>query len=172
MRLLVMFSRETHQKIFLPEDYFNLCLFQTKFGLILPCILLKDNRNLMKQRSSMWWWIGLADFMALSHPYTAKDVANSFMENVFKLHNMPNTIVSDRDSIFTSNFWQELFTLQGEKSQMSSTYHPQSGGQIEIVSKCLEQYLRCMTGDKPKEWFKWLLLAKWWYNTSYHFSTH
>lgn len=53
----------------------------------------------------MWWWIGLADFMALSHPYTAKDVANSFMENVFKLHNMPNTTVSDRDSIFTSNFW-------------------------------------------------------------------
>ena len=54
---------------------------------------------------------------------------------------------------------------------MSSSHHPQTDSQTEIVSKCVEQYLRCICGDKPKEWSKWLPLAKWWYNTSFHFSS-
>lgn len=52
-------------------------------------------------------------FMPLSHPYTAKDVAKVFFDQVFKLHGLPSTIVSDRDVVFTSHFWHELFTLQG-----------------------------------------------------------
>lgn len=44
---------------------------------------------------------------------------------------------------------------------MSSAYHPQTDGQTEIVNKCLEQYLRYMTGERPKEWAKWLSLAEW-----------
>lgn len=54
-----------------------------------------------------------AHFMSLSHPYTAKDVAQLFLDNVYKLHGLPATILSDRDAIFTSTFWQELFQLQG-----------------------------------------------------------
>lgn len=52
---------------------------------------------------------------------------------------------------------------------MSSAYHPQTDGQTEIVNKCLEQYLRYMTGERPKEWAKWLSLAE--YNTSFYLST-
>jgi hypothetical protein len=47
--------------------------------------------------------------MALTHPYSAITVAKVFMENVYKLHGMPATIVSDRDNIFLSQFWKELF---------------------------------------------------------------
>ncbi|KAH9657611.1 hypothetical protein KPL70_023155 [Citrus sinensis] len=75
-----------------------------------------------------------AHFMPLSHPYTALDVAQLFLDNVYKLHGLPNSIT-------------------------------------EVVNKCLEQYLRCMVGDRPKEWVKWLPLAEWWYNTSSHLST-
>ena len=107
-------------------------------------------------------------FMALSHPYTAKDVAQVFLDQVYKLHGLPSSIVSDRDAVFTSNFWHELFTLQGCKLCLSSAYHPQTDGQTEILNKCVENYLRCMSGDFPRNWVKWLSLAEWLYNTSYH----
>jgi hypothetical protein len=64
--------------------------------------------------------------MTLTHPYSAITVAKVFMENVYKLHGMPTTIVSDRDNIFLSQFWKELFKQQGVNLQYSTAYHPQS----------------------------------------------
>jgi len=78
------------------------------------------------------------------------------MENVYKLHGMPTTIVSDRDNIFLSQFWKELFKQQGVNLQYSTAYHPQSDGQTEVVNKCIEGYLRCMTGTIPAQWGRWL----------------
>ena len=60
-----------------------------------------------------------AHFCALHHPFTTSTVAQIFMDQVFKLHGMPNSIVSDRDPTFTSNFWQELFKLQGTQLHLS-----------------------------------------------------
>lgn len=111
-----------------------------------------------------------AHFMALSHPYTAKDVAQLFLDNIYKLHGLSATIVSDRDTVFTSTFWQEFFKLQGSQLCLSTAYYPQFDGETEIVNKCLENYLRCMCGDCPKHWAKWLSLTEWWYNTSFHSS--
>nr|XP_023872616.1 uncharacterized protein LOC111985197 [Quercus suber] len=99
-------------------------------------------------------------FMALSHPYTAAKVANLYLHFVFKLHGMPSTIVSDRDPVFTSLFWKELMKLQGVKLAMSSAYHPQSDGQIEVVNKSLEHYLRAFAADRPSTWVEWLPLAE------------
>jgi len=83
-----------------------------------------------------------AHFIPLSHPFTAATVANAFVENVFKLHSMLETIVSDRDRIFNSLFWRQLFQSTGTRLNMSSSYHPQSDGQTERVNQCLEGYLR------------------------------
>lgn len=88
-------------------------------------------------------------FMPLCHPYAAAKVANLYLHFVFKLHNMPSTIVSGRDPIFTSLFWKELMRLQGISLTMSSSYHPQTNGQIEVVNKSLEHYLRAFAADKP-----------------------
>jgi hypothetical protein len=80
---------------------------------------------------------------SVQHPFTTSTVAQLFMDQVFKLHGIPHSIVSDRDPTFTSNFWQELLKLQGTQLHLNTTYHPQIDGQTEVVNKCLETYLRC-----------------------------
>lgn len=90
-----------------------------------------------------------AHFLALSHPFTAKTIAEKFVEGVVKLHGMPKSIISDRDPVFVSSFWREFFKLSGTKLNMSFSYHPQTEGQSEVVNRCLEQYLRCFTLQHP-----------------------
>ena len=65
-------------------------------------------------------------FMALPHPYSAASVARVFFDNVHKLYGFPNTITTDRGSLFLSTFWKELFALQGIGLQYSTAYHPQN----------------------------------------------
>jgi hypothetical protein len=110
-------------------------------------------------------------FIALAHPYTTAKVANLFVQNVFKFHGMPSSTVSDRDTTFTSLFWEELFRKQGVELCMSSSYHPQSEGQTKVVNKSLEQHLRAFATDKPSLWVDSLPLAEYWFNTNYHAST-
>ncbi|KAK0595996.1 hypothetical protein LWI29_011826 [Acer saccharum] len=109
-----------------------------------------------------------AHFLALTHPFTAQQVAHLFFDQIHKLHGVPTTIVSDRDKIFTSTFWQQLFKLVGTKLCLSSAYHPQTDGQSERLNQCLENYLRCMTSARPMKWAWWLPMAEWWYNTNFH----
>jgi hypothetical protein len=91
-------------------------------------------------------------FISLAHPYITSKIAKLFVSNIFKLHGMPTFIVSDRDPTFTSKFWNELFRLQGTSLKMITSYHPQT----KIVSKCLENYLRCFVQDRPKQWSSWI----------------
>jgi hypothetical protein len=109
-----------------------------------------------------------AHFLPLSHPYTIHKVASIFLDNIFKLHGLPKVIVSDRDRIFTSKLWQELFSALKVDLHFSTAYHPESDGQTERVNQCLEQYLRTMAFQEPKKWSTWLTTAEWWYNSSYH----
>jgi hypothetical protein len=100
-----------------------------------------------------------AHFCALPHPFTPVLVAQVFLDQIFNLHGMPTSIVFDRDPSFTNTFWQELFKLQGTQLNMSTTYHPQSEIQMEVVNKCLETYLCCFASDKQHQWVQWLPLA-------------
>jgi hypothetical protein len=61
-------------------------------------------------------------FIALSHPYTAASVARAFFEGIVRLHGFPNSIVSDRDLVFTSHLWRDLFKLAGVKQRLSSQH--------------------------------------------------
>lgn len=87
---------------------------------------------------------------------------------MYKLHGLPQAIISDRDPIFTSNVWQQLFKLTDTKLLMSSAYHPQTDGQMERLNQCLEGFLRCTVHACPWQWSKWLSVAEFWYNTAYH----
>lgn len=107
-------------------------------------------------------------FIPLKHPFTAATVANAFLDNVVKLHSMPASIVSDRDKIFTSHFWQHLFKSMNTTLNLTTAYHPQSDGQTERMNQCLEMYLRCSVSASPTKWAQGLPLAEYWYNTSHH----
>lgn len=109
-------------------------------------------------------------FIPLSHPYRAADVAQSFLDHVYKLYGLPSSLITDRDPIFTSRFWKELMNKLNIRLNMSSAYHPQTDGQTERVNQCLENYLRSMVFTQQKRWIKWLPLVEWWYNTSFHSS--
>ncbi|GJX38757.1 retrotransposable element Tf2 [Tanacetum coccineum] len=113
-----------------------------------------------------------AHFMALNHPYTASSVAQVILDFVYKLHGLPNSIVSDKDDVFISNFWQSLFKLLKVYLKISTSYYPQTNGQTKVVNKCLECFLRCMIRERPKEWVQWLPLTEYWYNTNKHSSTN
>lgn len=100
--------------------------------------------------------------------FSATSVFELFVQMVVKLHGIPKTIVSDRDKVFTSKFWKASHKASGTTLCMSSTYHPQSDGQTEVVNKCIEMYLRTIVHDNARNWLKFLLWAELWYNTSYH----
>jgi hypothetical protein len=111
-----------------------------------------------------------AHFISLLHPFMTLKVAHAFISRVYKLHGLPKALVSDRDKIFTSALWQELFHLLGTQLQMSTTYHPQSDGQIEHVNQCLETFLRSFVHSCSTKWSAWLPQAEFWYNTCPHSS--
>ena len=73
------------------------------------------------------------------------------METIQKLHGNPKITVSDRDPIFTGNFWTELFYCLGTQLAHSSSYHPKYDGKTEIVKKYLEGYLCCFVSHKQTQ---------------------
>ena len=91
-----------------------------------------------------------SQFILLKHPYTARHVAEIFVKDIVRLYGFPKSILSDRDPIFMSKFWQDLFCMQGTELYLSSSYHLGSDGQTKVINRCLEIYLCCFALDQPR----------------------
>ena len=90
-----------------------------------------------------------AHFLALVRPFTIVTVAQLNFDHIFKLHGVAKTMISDRDQVFLSQFWQEFFWLQHVALLITTAYHPQSDGYTEVAKRSLEGYLRWKIGEKP-----------------------
>ena len=107
----------------------------------------------------------------LPQAHTAHMVALLFIDIVVKLYGIPRSLVLDRDPLFISGFWQELFKLSGTHLRMSSAYHPQSDGQTEVMNRVIEQYLRAFVHRRPATWGKFLPWVELSHNTSWNSGT-
>lgn len=86
-----------------------------------------------------------ARFLLLKHPFIAHSVVAIFVKKIVRLHSYPHSTVSDKNKIFTSLFWEELFRVLGTQLQCIMTYHPQTDGQTKVVNWSIEAYLQCFT---------------------------
>lgn len=107
-------------------------------------------------------------FLTLTTHYIAKEIAQLYFEHKHKVHGLPRSIITDRDKLFTSIFWLELFEKLGTKLHLSTAYHPQTDGQTKSVNRSLKTYIRCMFFYLPHKWRSYLDAAEWWFNTNYH----
>ncbi|KAL4386645.1 hypothetical protein GQ457_09G017720 [Hibiscus cannabinus] len=101
----------------------------------------------------------------------AMHVADLFFRELVRLHGIPRTIVSDRDVKFLSHFWKVLWGKIGTKLLYSTTCHPQTDGQIEVINRILGALLRSVVGKNVRNWENCLPFVEFAYNRSIHSST-
>jgi len=118
-------------------------------------------------------WVIIDRFTKMAHfipllqdGKTAADLAKIFAREVWRFHGLPTDIVSDRDSRFTSEVWQEFLNLLEIRPRMSTAFHPQTDGQTERLNQTIESYLRAFVGKEQDDWVRLLPMAEFAYNNS------
>src|SRR6266446_4271136 len=99
-------------------------------------------------------------------------VARLFLEHVWRHHRLPEEVISNRGPAFMSNFSHELAALLGVKLTPSTSYHPQTDGQMERVNQEIEAYLRVFVSHRQDDWADWLPLVEFTYHNKVHAATH
>jgi hypothetical protein len=113
----------------------------------------------------------MAHFIPCHKSDDAANVADLFFREIIRLHGVPNTIVSDRDTKFLSHFWRCLWAKLGTKLLFSTTCHPQTDGQTEVVNRTLSTLLRAVLKKNLKMWEECLPHIEFAYNRSLHSTT-
>jgi len=105
-------------------------------------------------------------FVPCTKEETTFSTTKLFRDHVLSKHGLLTTVVSDRGSVFASNFLGELYKLLGVKHKMSTAFHPQTDGQTEWLNHEINQYLQTYVNNRQNEWAKWIKIAQFiWNNT-------
>jgi len=113
----------------------------------------------------------MVHFIPTTEKTSAEGLARLFRDNVWKLHGLLESIISDRGPQFAAGLMRELNEILGIKSKLSTVFYPQTDGQTERVNQELEQYLRMFIDHRQEQWPEWLGTAEFAYNNKAHSST-
>ena len=111
-----------------------------------------------------------AHFVPCHEAINAPELAYLFLDHIFRLHGLPDSIISNHGSVFASQFWKELTTLQ-ISSDTSTAYHPQTDGLMECTNQTLEAYLQAYCSHQPDDWVDYSPLAEFVFNNLENAST-
>ena len=113
----------------------------------------------------------MTHFVATTEGTLAERLARLFRDNVWKLHGLPESVVSDRGPHFVAELMRELNRMLGIKTRLSMAFHPQTDGQTERMNQELEQYLRFFIEHRQKDWPEWLAAAEFAINNKVYMAT-
>jgi len=113
----------------------------------------------------------MVHFIATTEKTSAEGLAKLFQDHIWKLHGLPESIISDRGVQFAAGMMKELNNLLGIQTKLSTAYHPQIDGQMERINQKLEQYLRVFIDHRQEQWPDWLGTAEFAYNNKIHTTT-
>ena len=105
-----------------------------------------------------------AEFVPFRHSCTTEQLARVFLDRIIRHHGIPESIISDREKLFTSNYWTTLLAAIGTKKKLSTAYHPQTDGQTERRNQTMETYLRIYCNQQQDNWVSLLPMAEIAYN--------
>ena len=111
-----------------------------------------------------------AHFLLVRTDYLLDKLAELYIKEIFRLHGIPISIISDRDPRFTSRFWEKLQEALGTRLNFSTAFHPQTDGQSERVIQILEDMLRSCVVDYEGSWDRHIPLVEFMYNNSFQSS--
>jgi len=110
----------------------------------------------------------MAHFIATMEKTSAEGLTKLFWDHVWKLHGLPESIISDRRVQFVAEMMKELNNLLEIQTKLLMAYHPQTDGQTERINQELEQYLRVFIDHRQEQWLDWLGTAEFAYNNKVH----
>jgi len=110
-------------------------------------------------------------FILTTERISAKGLARLFRDNVWKLHGLPKSIISDKGPQFAAGLIRELNKMLGIESKMSTAFHLQTDRQTKRINQELKQYLRMFIDHRQEQWPDWLGTAEFVYNNKAYSST-
>ena len=137
------------------------------FIIKLPLVVGKDVILVICNRLSK-----MAHFVATTEETIAERLVRLFRDNIWKLHSLPKSIISDRRPQFVAELTKELNKMLGIETRLSITFYLQTDGQTEQINQELEQYLWFFTEYRQRDWPEWLVMAEFAVNNKVYTATN